>query len=320
MHDHRTVELPDPPECLDQLRQLVSVHRTDIAQPQFFKKDARHKQALGRTFDFLDTAYDLAAGRQFPQRHFGKRLETVVAAARDDPVQIIRDRSHRLGDRHLVVIDHDDQVFAGRAHIVERFHGKSADQRTVSYNRHHPSVFSETLIGCLESEGGGNRGPRMAAHKRIIFRFCRRWKSRKSVAAADRCKTIPAPRQQFMCISLMSHVPQDLVFREIEHPVQRHRQFHDSQICSQVSPVLRHRLHDLLAQFPAQLRQLVRFQLFHIGRRLYMIQYFMFLHLHTSNQKKIWQFTASRQNIKIFFPFFCKTPVFFKKRSFFLFF
>jgi len=69
-------------------------------------------------------------------------------------------------------------------------------------------------------------------------------------------------------VGLVTHVPDDAVFRRVEHIVQRHREFDSAQVGAQVSAGLGHVVQHTLAHFIGHLRQLRAAQATQIGRGL----------------------------------------------------
>ena len=60
-------------------------------------------------------------------------------------------------------------------------------------------------------------------------------KAAEAVELPEMVKAFPASRQYLMGIGLMSHVPDDLILRQIQRKVQRHGQLHRSEIGAQMT-------------------------------------------------------------------------------------
>ena len=67
----------------------------------------------------------------------------------------------------------------------------------------------------------------------------------------------PSSGENLMAVSLMAYIPYDAVFRGVEDIVQSHRNLHHTQAGSQMTGVHRKLLHDVLAQFIAELWQFI---------------------------------------------------------------
>ena len=85
-----------------------------------------------------------------------------------------------------------------------------------------------------------------------------------SSVLAQLIEAFPASGQQFMCVGLMPHIPDDLVLRQLKGQVKSHRQLHHPQIGCQMSSGRT----DLVNQEPADLfcqqRQILFFYFFNI--------------------------------------------------------
>ena len=99
----------------------------------------------------------------------------------------------------------------------------------------------------------------MSCYKSITIALLRVWKPGHPVKLTKAVKSVLASGQDLMGIGLMSHIPDQLVLRKIQHTVKRHGQLHGSQIRSHMSSgpgqVLHQECTDLLGQFRKLLRR-----------------------------------------------------------------
>ena len=96
-------------ESFRQQRNVVSINRTVITQPKFFKDDAGQKEILYSFFEFVRK---LNSGP--PAYRFDKAscfvMQTSVGRIRNDVIQIIRDRSDIFGNRPFVIVQNHDKT------------------------------------------------------------------------------------------------------------------------------------------------------------------------------------------------------------------
>ena len=94
----------------------------------------------------------------------------------------------------------------------------------------------------------------MSGIKSIIIAFLALGESAHAVKLSQAVKPILAPGQKLVGIGLMSHVPDNLILRQVQCQVQRHGKLHSSQIGPKVSTcdtdLFNEELPDLLRQSP----------------------------------------------------------------------
>ena len=120
----------------------------------------------------------------------------------------------------------------------------------------------------------------MTADKGIMLRFGRLGKAGDAVFLPQGGKTIQSPGQQLMGITLMPHVPDNLVLRRVKAAMQRHGQFHHAQIGRQVSPGLGNCIDQSGADLTAKLSALGITQVPQILRQMQIRQMHRLLRLH----------------------------------------
>mmetsp|Transcript_32147 Transcript_32147/g.73961 ORF Transcript_32147/g.73961 Transcript_32147/m.73961 type:complete len:204 (-) Transcript_32147:163-774(-) len=112
----------------------------------------------------------------------------------------------------------------------------------------------------------------MSRAERIELRLPPFAETADAVRLTQRGKPLATARQNLMRITLVRHVPNDLILGHVEHVVQRHRQFDHSQTGAQVTARLRHVFQHFPAQLVRQLFQLAQVQALHVGRKFYGIE------------------------------------------------
>ena len=141
--------------------------------------------------------------------------------------QIFLHAAHGTVNRHIVVVEHDEQIVGRARGIVEPLKGESAAHGTIARNGHHMAPRS---VGChrhAECSRDGVAG--MSAGKRVVFAFHRCGERTDAVQLAVGVKLCAPSRQNLMSVGLMPHIPHDAVVGRVKHIVQCHREFHYTQ-------------------------------------------------------------------------------------------
>ena len=97
-------------------------------------------------------------------------------------------------------------------------------------------------------------------------------KAIQAISLSNCVKTIPPPRQEFVHIALVTHVPQEFVLRCRENLMHRDRQLNHAQIRPQVPTGLGQLGDQLLTHLVSQLQQLLLRQLLDVFRPLNHVQ------------------------------------------------
>ena len=116
----------------------------------------------------------------------------------------------------------------------------------------------------------------MAHSEGVVDALFRTGKSLYAPVLTQRRKTLSTTGQQLVGVCLVSHVPDDLIPRGIEHIVKGDGQFDRSQAGGQMSPFLRHDVQNSLTDLLGQLGKHRAFQLSQIVWRVDAIQVFQY--------------------------------------------
>src|SRR5215471_12560952 len=102
----------------------------------------------------------------------------------------------------------------------------------------------------------------------IVFTFEPGRKSGNAFEFSVGMKPVSSAGENFMPISLMTHIPYQLIVGRVKDIVNSYRKFHHPQACTKMSTVNRYGINNVLAQLLAQLMQLVFAQLTKITRKI----------------------------------------------------
>jgi len=115
------------------------------------------------------------------------------------------------GNRHFIIIKNNDKIFTESACIIESFIGKSACESAVSDDCNDMTRFPLQRSCLGNPKRRRNRSAAVSGSEGIPLTFLPVGKARESSLHTDRWKLIFAARQNFMCISLMADIPNNLI-------------------------------------------------------------------------------------------------------------
>jgi hypothetical protein len=138
------------------------------------------------------------------------------------------------GDRHLVVVQDDDQVPIRVPCVVQRLVGQPAGHGAVADHGDHLEVLASQVTPGGDPYRGGDRGGRVPRAEDVVLALLALQEAGEAVPLADAGHLLTAAGEDLMRIRLVPDVPDELVARRLEHPVQRHRQLHRPQVGAEV--------------------------------------------------------------------------------------
>ena len=206
------------------LVQIMPVNRADIGKPQRFKEGAAHCHAFQHVLGPLRTF--LQRRRQQPEEALGHLFQVLHRRFGVKPRQIGRQRPHRRGDAHLVVVQDHEQPLAQMAGVVHRLERHTRAHRPVADHRDGIAGIAAQIGGHRKAQRGTDRGRGMRRAERVIRAFRPFGETRKPAFRPQRANPVPPPGEYLVRIALVAHVPDQLVTRGIKDGVDRHRKFH----------------------------------------------------------------------------------------------
>ena len=184
--------------------------------------------------------HHVADGGRSPVKHFlHEPADLVVGRVRDHSRQVLVHRTDSGCDRHVIVIQHDDEVSARVSGIVQRLIGQSAAHRTISDDRDDIEVFFGEVAPDGHSPGSRDRGRCVTGTEGIVFRFIAAAERREAILCANCWEVLVSTGQDLVDVRLMAGVPDQLVTRGFESVVQRHGELRHAEGCTKMPPLLR---------------------------------------------------------------------------------
>ena len=185
--------------------------------------------------------------------------------------QVLRHGADIGRNRHLVVVEDDDDVAPGIARIVQPFIRHAGCQCTVAQDGHDFELLTVQVARDRHAEGGRDGGGRMAGPERVVGTLGTLEKTRDAVLLAQGIHFLGTPGQQLVRVCLVPDVPHQLVGRRIENVVQRHRQLDDTEAGADMAAGPRAHVDQAGTHVRTQRAELIAGEGFEIGWRVYLV-------------------------------------------------
>ena len=247
----------------------MPVNRADVFESHLLEQNTGDKKIFRKRLHPADELNQMMAARQMAQKELDMSLKSVVAAPGDEFRQAGGDGPDTFRDRHLVVVDNQDEMPLMPPDIVQSFKRDAVAKRAVADHRNNPGLLVAIILQRRgESHRGRKRGTGVSRDKRIMSRFRGILESGKSAVPPDRIKRFITSGKDFVRVRLVPDIPDNLVGRRAEDPVKRHGQFNHAEVGRQMPPVFRYNGNDFLPNFLAKNFQLFLREFLHILRTL----------------------------------------------------
>ena len=141
--------------------------------------------------------------------------------------------------------------------MIQCLKSNSRGHSSVTYHGDRFPVFFTFVFCChCHTQGCRNGGRGMAYSECVIFAFASFWKTTQSFILPVSEKIIAAACENFMAISLVTNIPNQLVIRSIENIVKSYCQFNHTQASPKMSSVYAYHINNILTKL---VRKLVKF-------------------------------------------------------------
>ena len=149
--------------------------------------------------------------------------------------QVLGERTDGRADRHLVVVEHDQQLGLALADVVERLERQAAHQRRVTDDDRDP-FEPVSQVACFgQSFGDRQAGAGVAAVEDVMARLAPAREPPDAVDLAERPEPVEAAGQQLVGVRLVPGVPHDPVTGRLEQAMERQGQLDDPEGRAQVT-------------------------------------------------------------------------------------
>ena len=173
-----------------------------------------------------------------------------------DLAQIRREPADRRADRHLVVVQDDQQLRLPLADVVERLEAEAAGDGRVADDHRDPLQPMAEVAGRRQALPDRQAGPGVSAVEDIVLGLAAAREATDAADLAERPEPLEPAGQQLVRVGLVAGVPDDPVARRFEEPVQGDRELDDPEGAAEVSAGRRDGRDDGLADLGGELIEL----------------------------------------------------------------
>ena len=253
-----------------QRRQIVTVDRAEVAEAEIFEEHAARHHRLEAVADLLELAFRPAADDRHLFEESADLLLGILVEVRHPPlVERMRQSAGARADRHLVVVENDEQVLLQPAGVVQRFEDDAARQGAVADDGDRFAVgLAHQIVADLEAEHGRDRRAGVAGHEQVEVGLVRIRVAHQPAARADRVELRIAAGDQLVRIDLVAGVPDQPIALEVEGEVQRQAKLDDAEVGGEVGRPDAEHANEFVAHLLGKLLELLVGERMQIGGRL----------------------------------------------------
>ena len=234
MDQHRPIiDLLHVFEHRHEVFQIVAIDRADVVKSEFLEQGAAGRHAAGV---FLGLLGHVGEGTRQVAGHFlAQFTHPLIGTAGDQLGEVGAHAADGRGDRHVVVVENDDQAFGGVRGVIHRLVGHARAHRAVADYRDHRVVFAAQITRHGEAERRRDRGRRVRRPEGVVLAFRALGKARQPAALAQGSNAVAPSGHDLVRIGLMSDVPDQDVPGRVEHGVQSDGQLDHAQAGPQMA-------------------------------------------------------------------------------------
>ena len=271
MQQHGADDLLGHVEIALQLPDVVPIDRTVVMETELLEKHAADEPSFNSILHLVQEPLDRIADDRHADEHllhFG--LDAVVERVRADAIERLGQPADARADRHLVVVEDDDEVLFHPARVIQGLEHDARTERSIAHDGHGIAVFfgPQQVIGTSQADDAACRAAGVAGEEEVVFAFGRVGIAHRAAAEADVVEILVAAGDQLVRIDLMARVPDQAIAAEIEAGMQRERQLDDAQVRGEMGRAPRAEAKERLADFGGQIGQLLEVQPQQVGRRV----------------------------------------------------
>ncbi len=113
--------------------------------------------------------------------------------------------------------------------VIKRLQSHSAGERTVTDDSDYALSAAGKVARLRHSQSCADRGGPMAGIEGIMRAFVMPWESADTSQLPQGGELFTPSCEEFVRVTLMAHIPDDLIMRRLEDPVKRDSQLHHTQ-------------------------------------------------------------------------------------------
>ena len=243
----------------------MAVDRPDVVESEFLEQGPGKHHPFHVLFPALG---ELRDRRQLGEDFLAAAANVVVHASRKEAREIVVERADRLRNRHVVVVENDQQVGAEGARVVQGFERHSCAHRAIADHRNHFALLAFAPRGDRHTERCRDRGRRMRGAEGVVLAFIAARKAGDAAPLPQLRHPFAAAGKNLVCVGLVADVPNDAIVRRVVDVMQRDGQLDGAEVGRKMAAGVADRLDDEIAQLACKLRQLAFVQPSQISGRM----------------------------------------------------
>ena len=212
--------------------------------PTYLKPSSSKRVPGTSAFFRPSSSCSAISARRLPVGSFLRTCETSSADAlvdlpARDPEEVARHRPDVRGDRHLVVVQDDDELPLQVPALVQPLHRDAAGESAVADDGDDVVVLSLRVAGRGHAERRRDRRRGVGRAEDVVLRLRAAREAREAPLLPDRVEPVPPPRQDLVRVALVTDVPDEEVAGRVEDVVERDRQLDRPEARGEVPARLR---------------------------------------------------------------------------------
>ena len=174
---------------IDHAIHVMSIDWPCVSESQLFKNRVGLDEILGL---LLQLTCQRKQGWCIFQKFFAQLFGFGIKPPRHQLTQVLIERTHRRADRHVVVVQNDQQITIGCACIVHGFIGHACSECAIANDGHSFALTSRLFGRHCHSQRSRNAGGRMGSAKSVVLAFFASWKATQAALLTQRTHLIHA--------------------------------------------------------------------------------------------------------------------------------
>ena len=232
--------------------QIVPVDGSDVVEAELLEERAGDDQAL----DVLLGPARHLVNRRHPAEDFpAALLDRRVEAAREELREPVRERPDIRRDRHLVVVEHDEQIGADPPGVIQRLERHAAGETSVADDRDDLAVAAGELRRDRHARRSTDGSPRVADPERVAGTLVALRKRREPSPPAHRVHPVAPAGEDLVRVALVPHVPDDPVMGRVVEIVERDGELDRAETGREMPAVPGDGLDQIPAKLPGDVAQ-----------------------------------------------------------------
>ena len=148
---------------------VVAVDRADVRESEFLEKHSAVDGRLDRVLHLLEPSLGLVADdRNRRQDLADATIPVIVGRIQAGAVEVIRQAADAWADRHLVVVQNNQEVLTKPAGVVECLEDDARGERAVAdHGDRVPFGMPDQVVPRLQSQGGRGGAAGVAGHEEV---------------------------------------------------------------------------------------------------------------------------------------------------------